>query len=111
MRNIFISFLLMCCLYKCYGQKNLKLKFQNWVEDDDRIKVRSWYAESNTPLANNWEIGVTGMVDSISGATPMGRPPTDNKSEWLAELNEEINAGVSKNVYVNKLLATSDRGT
>ena len=25
--------------------------------------------------------------------------------------NEEINAGVSKNVYVNKLLATSDRGT
>ncbi len=84
----------MCCLFKSYGQKNLKLKFQNWVEDDDRIKVRSWYAESNTPLANNWEIGVTGMVDSISGATPMGRPPTDNKSEWLAELNEERKAGI-----------------
>ena len=34
------------------------------------------------------------MVDSISGATPIGRPPSDNNSEWLAELNEQRNAGL-----------------
>ena len=93
-KNIVFSVLLFICAIKGNGQKNFKIKFQNWIEDDDRIKVRSWYAESSTSLNNNWDVGITGMVDSISGATPMGRPPTDDKSEWLAELNEERKAGI-----------------
>lgn len=89
-----LSLLLLFCFCKSYGQKNLKLKFQDWIEDDDRIKVRSWYAEANTPINDNWDVGVTGMVDTISGATPNGRPPTTNNSEWLAKLNEERKAGI-----------------
>ena len=89
-----LTFLFLCCLAKIYCQQSLKLKYQDWSEDYDRIKVRSWYVESNTELGNDWKIGVTGMVDSISGATPIGRPPSDNNSEWLAELNEQRNAGL-----------------
>lgn len=94
LKNVFFAFILFFCALKGNGQKSLKLKFQDWIEDDDRIKVRSWYAEANSPINDNWDVGVTGMVDTISGATPNGRPPTTNNSEWLAKLNEERKAGI-----------------
>ena len=33
------------------------------------------------------------MVDSISGATPWGTPPTQNRDDWLVTLNERREAG------------------
>ena len=89
-----LTFLFACCHLKTHAQKNLKFKYQDWSEDDNRIHVQSWYAEANTDLGNNWSLGVTGMVDTISGATPIGRPPTENRSEWLAELEEQRVAGL-----------------
>ena len=89
-----LTFLFACCHLKTHAQKNLKFKYQDWSEDDNRIHVQSWYAEANTDLGNNWSLGVTGMVDTISGATPIGRPPTENRSEWLAELEEQREAGL-----------------
>ena len=89
-----LSLLFLFCLAKIYCQKNFKFKYQDWSEDEDRIKVRSWYVESNIDVGKDWKVGVTGMVDSISGATPIGRPPSADKSEWLAELNEKRKAGL-----------------
>ena len=37
-----LSLLFLFCLAKIYCQKNFKFKYQDWSEDEDRIKVRSW---------------------------------------------------------------------
>ncbi|MEC8777826.1 MAG: hypothetical protein VXX28_02240, partial [Verrucomicrobiota bacterium] len=79
---------------KLFSEKAFRVKFQDWVEDDDRIRVRSWYAEAGASLKNGWEVGVVGMVDTITGSTPYGTPPTDNRNDWLAELEDERTAGV-----------------
>ena len=93
-RPWFVSSLLFLLAGKLFSEKAFRVKFQDWVEDDDRIRVRSWYAETGTSLKNGWEVGVVGMVDTITGSTPYGAPPTDNRSDWLAELEEERRAGV-----------------
>ena len=89
-----IALLLFCLVSRASAEKALKLKFQDWNEDDDRIRVRSWYAEANTPINSSWDISVTGIVDSISGATPWGTPPTQNSDDWLVTLDERREAGI-----------------
>ena len=89
-----IALLLFCLVSRASSEKALKLKFQDWNEDDDRIRVRSWYAEANTPINSSWDISVTGIVDSISGATPWGTPPTQNSDDWLVTLDERREAGI-----------------
>lgn len=79
---------------KAHGQKALRGKYQLWAEDDDRIKVKSWYLEGETAVNEWWKVDVTALVDTITGATPIGRPPTDDPDEWLATLEEERRAGV-----------------
>jgi hypothetical protein len=93
-KPLFISLLLFGLINRASAEKAFKLKFQDWNEDDDRIRVRSWYAQANTPLSSNWDISVTGMVDTISGATPWGTPPTQNRNDWLVTLNERREAGI-----------------
>jgi len=79
---------------KTVAQKALRIKFQDWNEDDNRIEVRSWYAEAETNLGEKWGLDVVGLVDHITGATPIGRPPTNDPDEWLAYLEEERRAGI-----------------
>ena len=93
-KPLFISLLLFGLINRASAEKSFKLKFQDWKEDDDRIRVRSWYAQANTPLSSNWDISVTGMVDTISGATPWGTPPTQNRNDWLVTLDERREAGI-----------------
>ena len=93
-KPLFISLLLFGLINRAFAEKSFKLKFQDWKEDDDRIRVRSWYAQANTPLSSNWDISVTGMVDTISGATPWGTPPTQNRNDWLVTLDERREAGI-----------------
>lgn len=93
-KPILISSVLFGLAVRLSAEKAFKLKFQDWNEDDDRIRVRSWYAEAKTPLSKNTEISVTGMIDSISGATPWGSPPTNNPQDWLVSINEKREAGV-----------------
>jgi hypothetical protein len=93
-KPLYITLLLFCLVSRASAEKGLKLKFQDWNEDDDRIRVRSWYAEAITPINSSWDISVKGMVDSISGATPWGTPPTQNSDDWLVTLNERREAGI-----------------
>ena len=90
-KPLFVSILLFFLASKLFSEKAFRLKFQDWVEDDDRIRVRSWYAEAGTSLSNGWEVGIVGMVDTITGSTPYGTP-TDNREDWLAELEDERRA-------------------
>ena len=94
LRSVLVSFLLLFLVGRSSGQKALRLKYQDWVEDDDRIRVRSWYANAETPLGENWSLDVLGLVDSISGATPNGMPPSTDSALWLARIEEERRAGI-----------------
>jgi len=93
-RSLAFAFLLAALAGRLSAQKALRIKYQNWEEDQDRIRVRSWYAQAEATLGSGWALGVTGMVDAVSGATPMGRPPTATPSDWLVEIEEERRAGI-----------------
>ena len=93
-RSLAFAFLLAALAGRLSAQKALRIKYQNWEEDQNRIRVRSWYAESEVKLGQGWNIGVVGLVDTISGATPIGRPPTATPSDWLVEIEEERRAGI-----------------
>lgn len=94
LRPIGVSLLLAFLVTRTVAQQSLQIKYQNWEEDQDRIRVRSWYAEAEATLGSGWSLGVTGMIDAVSGATPMGRPPTATPSDWLVEIEEERRAGI-----------------
>ncbi|MBT7742274.1 MAG: DUF3570 domain-containing protein, partial [Opitutae bacterium] len=72
---------------KSTAEKALRAKYREWVEEGERIHVRSWYAEAETALTDEWNLDVVGIVDTWSGATPMGLPPTE--LDWLSDPIEE----------------------
>jgi len=79
--------LLVLVTRKSTAEKALRAKYREWVEEGDRIHVRSWYAEAETALTDEWNLDVVGIVDTWSGATPIGLPPTE--SDWLSDPIEE----------------------
>ena len=86
-RFLAIATLLVLVTRKSTAEKALRAKYREWVEEGDRIHVRSWYAEAETALTEEWSLDVVGIVDTWSGATPVGWPPTD--PEWLSDPIEE----------------------
>jgi hypothetical protein len=94
MRLSFLSFLICFHLLwnKGYGQNTLKTKYREWLEDDDRIEVSSWYAETEIEFENDWSFEFLGTVDAWSGATPYGLPPSSAiaENDWLQIVPEEI---------------------
>ena len=79
--------LLVLVTRKSTAEKALRAKYREWVEEGERIHVRSWYAEGETALTDEWNLDVVGIVDTWSGATPIGLPPTE--SDWLSDPIEE----------------------
>lgn len=88
-----VAALLVLVTRKSPAEKALRAKYREWVEEGDRIHVRSWYAEAETALSEEWSLDVVGVVDTWSGATPIGLPPTE--FDWLSDPIEEVRrAGV-----------------
>ena len=80
-----------------WGQNYLRGKYREWIEDNDRVEVRSWYAETEVELEQDWSFEFLGTIDAWSGATPNGLPPRHSSSTlpWLSNVPEEIrNAGL-----------------
>ena len=94
MRLLFLSFLICFHLLwnKGYGQNALKAKYREWLEDDNRIEVNSWYAETEIELEKDWSFEFLGTIDAWSGATPNGLPPSYSSPTlpWLNNVPEEI---------------------
>jgi hypothetical protein len=86
-RFLAVAALLVLVTRKSTAEKALRAKYREWVEEGDRIHVRSWYAEAETALTEEWSLDVVGIVDTWSGATPIGLPPTE--SNWLSDPIEE----------------------
>jgi hypothetical protein len=92
-RFLAVAALLVLVTRKSTAEKALRAKYREWVEEGDRIRVRSWYAEAETALTEEWSLDVVGIVDTWSGATPIGLPPTE--LDWLSDPIEEVRrAGV-----------------
>jgi hypothetical protein len=75
-----------------WGQNYLRGKYREWIEDNDRVEVRSWYAETEVELEQDWSFEFLGTIDAWSGATPNGLPPRHSSSTlpWLSNVPEEI---------------------
>ena len=75
-----------------WGQNYLRGKYREWIEDNDRVEVRSWYAETEVELEHDWSLEFLGTVDAWSGATPYGLPPASavTANEWLRVVPEEV---------------------
>lgn len=111
LKPLYITVLLFYLVSRVSAEKAFNLKFQDWNEDDDRIRVRSWYAEANSPIGHYLDIGIVGMIDTITGATPTGAPPTQNRKDWLANLEEQRQAGVLSFAYsIDDYLLSSEFG-
>ena len=93
-RSLFFSALFTLVVFKSFGLKSLKSKYQNWNETDERITVESLYFSAGVEISSSWSLDFVGIYDSISGATPTGKPPTAGTKDWLAYLEEERIAGV-----------------
>ena len=74
LKPLYITVLLVYLASRVSAEKAFKLKFQDWNEEDDRIRVRSWYAEANSPIGHYLDIGIVGMIDTITGATYWAHP-------------------------------------
>ena len=96
MNRLFLQFLICFNLIssKGNGQNSLRGKYREWIEDNDRVEVRSWYAETEVSLQQDWTFEFLGTIDAWSGATPNGLPPNkatlSNPNEWLNLVPEEI---------------------
>ena len=75
-----------------WGQNYLRGKYREWIEDSDRVEVRSWYAETEVELEQGWSLDFLGTIDAWSGATPYGLPPSSAiaVNDWLQIVPEEI---------------------
>ena len=76
-----------------WGQNYLRGKYREWIEDNDRVEVRSWYAETEVDLEKDWSFEFLGTIDAWSGATPNGLPlviRASTANEWLRIVPEEI---------------------
>jgi hypothetical protein len=75
-----------------WGQSYFRGKYREWIEDNDRVEVRSWYAETEVELEQGWSLDFLGTIDAWSGATPNGLPPSYSSPNlpWLNNVPEEI---------------------
>ena len=48
--------LLVLVTRKSTAEKALRAKYREWVEEGERIHVRSWYAEAETALTDEWNL-------------------------------------------------------
>ncbi|PTY06182.1 hypothetical protein DB347_12075 [Opitutaceae bacterium EW11] len=67
-------------------------KFQSWQESGDRIRVNSNAAEIDQSLPAEVKLKLSGVIDSISGATPTGEPAGADGQVPLTEMHDKRKA-------------------
>jgi len=56
------------------AEDSLTYKYEDYQEDNDRIRVVAHYLRVEKDLGVNTKLGVVGLVDTITGSTPTGEP-------------------------------------
>lgn len=82
----------------------LSYKFQSWQEDDGRVRVDSHYGMAEQSLPADAKLKLSGVVDTITGATPTGEAPAtpggsvplseidDRRTAWQLEASKQFHA-------------------
>ncbi|HSG71262.1 MAG TPA: DUF3570 domain-containing protein, partial [Planctomycetaceae bacterium] len=76
------------------AEENVSVKWQDYSEDDGRIRVISKYLGFEKAVSNQITLRGHAVHDSISGATPTGEPAEDGVNVPLGELVDTRDAGV-----------------
>lgn len=75
------------------GEDAVAYKFQSWQEDSGRIRVDAHYGLIEKDLTVDAKLRLTGVIDTIAGATPTGEPPQPGSDQVpLAQLEERREA-------------------
>lgn len=77
-----------------FAEDSVSAKWQNYEEDDGRIRVISRYLGVEKALTQSLTLRAHGVHDAISGATPVGSPTEDGSGVELSELTDIRTAGV-----------------
>lgn len=101
LRCLFIALALQLLLPReSRAEGAVSYKFQSWREEADRIQVNSHYGSVEQSLPADAKLKLSGVIDSITGATPTGQLPTvpggqvplteieDRRKAWQAELSK-----------------------
>ena len=54
------------------AEDSIRYKYEDYQEDDDRIRVRAHYMSADKDLSPDTRLGVVGLIDTITGSTPTG---------------------------------------
>ena len=76
------------------AEDHLSTKWQDYIEDDGRIRVVSKYLGFEKRVSSELILKGHGVYDSISGATPTGMPAEDGIDVPLSNLTDVREAGV-----------------
>jgi hypothetical protein len=95
---LLLTFLLFCRIKKADAQQAFRAKFQDWIEDNDRMRIKSWYFSGEETFTENWKADIVGLIDTMSGATPNGYLP-DSGENWLNHMRERREAFVGSLTY------------
>ena len=76
------------------AEDHLSTKWQDYSEDDGRIRVVSKYLGFEKQVSSELILKGHGVYDSISGATPTGMPAEDGINVPLSNLTDVREAGV-----------------
>ncbi len=56
------------------AEDSLTYKYEDYQEDNDRIRVEAHYVRAEKQLSVNTNLSVVGLIDTITGSTPTGLP-------------------------------------
>ena len=79
---------------RTHAEDSISAKWQDYSEDDDRIRVISKYIGIDKTINENFAIKVHAVHDAISGATPSGSPDDDGTVP-LSSMKDERNSIVT----------------
>lgn len=74
----------------------LQVKYEDYRESNNRIHIAARYALAQIDLNDATRLRVRGVIDTITGASPTGAPPSDGSDQVpLAALEDERHAAVA----------------
>ena len=76
------------------AEDHISVKWQDYAEDDDRIRVISRYLGFEKEIGSQFVLKGHGVHDAISGATPTGTPAGEDGQVPLSNLTDIREAGV-----------------
>lgn len=102
-RCLVVAFVLQLLLPRdARAEGDVSYKFQSWQEEAGRVRVDSHYGLAEQSLPADAKLKLTGVIDSITGATPTGQLPTtpggpvpltnieDRRKAWQAEVSKPL---------------------